>query len=92
MQTENIKVNELYLVGLVGIVTLTASGFGIALVATGQLADVYKTKLNWTEDEKTENETWMTGASALGLMIGSLLASTIVRMGRRKAILLGSVI
>ena len=39
--TEDIKVNERYLVAIVGIVTLTATGFGIALVTVGELAGTY---------------------------------------------------
>ena len=76
--TEDIKVNELYLVAIVGIVTLTATGFGIALVTVGELADTYKIRLGWTDNEKTDNETYLTSASALGLMIGSLISGMVV--------------
>ena len=47
---------------------------------------------DWTDDEKEDNITWLTCASALGLMIGALSSSTIVKIGRRRAILLGSII
>ena len=49
-------------------------------------------KLKWTEDEKINNITWLTCASAIGLMLGSLAASTVVKIGRRRAILIASIV
>ena len=70
--------NKCYLANLVVIVSLASSGFGIALVGTDELSDTYKLRFGWTETEQEDNITWLTCASALGLMIGSLAASTIV--------------
>ena len=47
-------------------------------------------KLDWTDSEKEDNVTWLTCASALGLMIGALSSSTIVKIGRRRAIMFSS--
>ena len=63
---------------MVVIVSLASSGFGIALVGTDELSDTYALKFKWTETEQEDNITWLTCASAIGLMVGSLLASTIV--------------
>ena len=49
-------------------------------------------RLKWTASEKEDNITWLTCASAIGLMTGSLAASTIVQIGRRKAIILASIV
>ena len=50
-------------------------------------------RLEWTTpDEKEDNITWLTCASALGLMIGALSSSTIVKIGRRRAIMLSSIV
>ena len=88
----DVKVNGCYLVAIVAIVTLAASGFGIALVTVGELNETYALRLEWNETQKEDNETYLTSASAAGLMIGSLLSSSIVKIGRRRAILLGSLI
>ena len=92
MMPSDVKVNGCYLVAIVAIVTLAASGFGIALVTVGELNETYALRLDWNETQKEDNETYLTSASAAGLMIGSLLSSSIVKMGRRRAILLGSLI
>ena len=92
MMPSDIKVNGCYLVAIVAIVTLAASGFGIALVTVGELNETYALRLDWNETQTEDNETYLTSASAAGLMIGSLLSSSIVKMGRRRAILLGSLI
>ena len=73
-------------------VSLTVTGFGIAIVATDELSDTFKMKLEWTDTEQEDNITWLTCASALGLMIGSISSGAIVKMGRRRAIMLGCVL
>ena len=86
------SVNNCYLAKLVLIVSLTSSGFGFALVTTNELSDTYKMHFKWSAQEKEDNITWLTCASALGLMLGSLLSSSIVKIGRRKAIIFASII
>ena len=90
--TVDAKANDCYLIAIMAIVALTASGFGIAVVLGGELNATYALRLGWNEDESKDNETYLTSASAAGLMIGSLLSSIVVKMGRRKAILLSSLI
>ena len=73
-------------------VSLTVSSFGIAVVMTNVLSDTFKMKLDWTDTEQEDNITWLTCASALGLMIGSVSSGAIVKIGRRRTIMLGCVI
>lgn len=89
---ELVSVNDCYLVTLVLVVSLTSAGFGIALVGTDELSNTYTMHMNWTEEQQEDNITWLTCASALGLMTGSLAASTIVQIGRRKAILFSNIV
>ena len=87
-----IPVNNCYLVNIVLLISLTTAGFGIALVQTDELSNTYKMRLKWTDSEQEDNITWLTCASALGLMIGSLASSSIVKIGRRKSIMLACIV
>ena len=86
------KVNSCYLVWLVLVVSLTSAAFGIALVSTDELQHNYGLKMGWTSTEREDNVTWLTVSSALGLMIGSLGSSSVVKIGRRRAILIASIV
>ena len=86
------KPSECFLVKLVLIVSLTSSAFGIALVTTDALGDTYMAKLGWKEDSKSQNMTYFTCASAVGLMIGSLASSSVVKIGRRKAAIFANLV
>lgn len=85
-------VSNSYLAKLVTIVSLTSSPFGIALVTTDALANQYKLRNSWSEDDSQKFITYLTCSSALGLMIGSLLSGVVVKMGRRKAAMLGNLV
>lgn len=80
-----------YLIRTSVVVGLAAASFGMAIVSTDELSNTYAHHMDWTtKTEKSDKTTWITSASALGLMIGSLLSSTIIKIGRRKSILLAA--
>ena len=86
------QINECFLISLVFIVGLTVTGFGVSLVNTNLLAETYQHKLGWTDEERAIKVKWMTGLSAFGLMIGSLLSSTLIQQGRRRSNLIACIL
>ncbi len=74
------------------VVGLGAFQFGWAVVGNTQTAPVMSVKFGWNHEEAMLYNTLISNSSILGLFIGSIFASKIIGIGRRKAIILMNVI
>lgn len=90
---ETIKeINWGYLIPLVCALTLGCSNVGFVIAGNNQVGGILAVKLNWGENS-TRNNTAISSAGVSGLIIGSFAIDIVLRkIGRRKSIMLTSLI
>ena len=89
---DKIKVNMNYIVPYVFCFALSTWHCSWALAGNSQTTYVFEAKFGWTEDETILNNTLISSSGIIGLTVGSFLGGSLLKLGRRRAVLIGQLI
>lgn len=92
IEEDNLEINYCYCVGLTACFGLGTWHRGFAFVGNTSSTPVFEAKFGWDKDETIFYNTVISSAAIVGLAVGSFLTGFILKLGRRKAAIVGHII